>query len=150
MSADPRRADPLDELRVLVDEPSFAQHVCRCVFQLKNAKDAFKRASWRCDFSGNFELQQDECDQIGRFITLWATFQSLWQQLFCPNRSYFQANFVQVSSFIFLVKSFCPTFTDIWLLFTSHTAWYQSNKPPRLLITSRILGNFLVSTAPDS
>ena len=65
MSADPRRADPLDELRVLVDEPSFAQHVCRCVFQLKNAKDAFKRASWRCDFSGNFELQQDECDQFG-------------------------------------------------------------------------------------
>ena len=27
----------------------------------------------------------DQCDQIGRFIGLWATFQSLWQQLICPN-----------------------------------------------------------------
>ena len=26
----------------------------------------------------------DKCDQIGRFIALWATFQSLRQQLFCP------------------------------------------------------------------
>ena len=26
-----------------------------------------------------------QCDQIGRFIRLWATFQSLWQQLICPN-----------------------------------------------------------------
>ena len=26
-----------------------------------------------------------QCDQIGQFIALWATFQSLWQQLFCPN-----------------------------------------------------------------
>ena len=26
-----------------------------------------------------------QCDQIGRFIALWATFQILWQQLLCPN-----------------------------------------------------------------
>ena len=26
-----------------------------------------------------------QCDQIGQFIGLWATFQSLWKQLFCPN-----------------------------------------------------------------
>ena len=26
-----------------------------------------------------------QCDQIGRFIGVWATFQSLWQQLICPN-----------------------------------------------------------------
>ena len=26
----------------------------------------------------------DQCDQIGRFIGLWAPF-SLWQQLICPN-----------------------------------------------------------------
>ena len=26
----------------------------------------------------------EQCDQIGRFIGLWATFQSLWQQLICP------------------------------------------------------------------
>ena len=26
-----------------------------------------------------------QCDQIGRFIGLWATFKSLWPQLVCPN-----------------------------------------------------------------
>ena len=26
-----------------------------------------------------------QCDQIERFIGLWATFHSLWQQLVCPN-----------------------------------------------------------------
>ena len=26
-----------------------------------------------------------QCDQIGRFFALWATFSSLWQQLICPN-----------------------------------------------------------------
>ena len=30
-------------------------------------------------------LQCRQCDQIGRFIGLWAPFQSLWQQLICPN-----------------------------------------------------------------
>ena len=29
-----------------------------------------------------------QCDQIGRFFALWATFSSLWQQLICPNLSY--------------------------------------------------------------
>ena len=36
-----------------------------------------------------FHLPHKQCDQIGRFIALWATFQSLWQQLFCPNRPHF-------------------------------------------------------------
>ena len=27
----------------------------------------------------------EQCDQIGRFIGLWATFQSICQQLICPN-----------------------------------------------------------------
>ena len=27
----------------------------------------------------------NQCDLIGRFIALWATVQSLWQQLICPN-----------------------------------------------------------------
>ena len=30
--------------------------------------------------------QSGQCDQIGRFIALWATYQSPWQQLFFPNR----------------------------------------------------------------
>ena len=31
-----------------------------------------------------------QCDQIGLFISLWVTFQSQWQQLFCPNRPCFR------------------------------------------------------------
>ena len=31
------------------------------------------------------EEDPDQCDQIGQFIGLWAFFQSLWQQLICPN-----------------------------------------------------------------
>ena len=29
----------------------------------------------------NLQVARTECDQIGRFIALWATFQSQWQQL---------------------------------------------------------------------
>ena len=29
-----------------------------------------------------------QCDQIGQFFGLWATFKSLWQQLICPNLSH--------------------------------------------------------------
>ena len=36
----------------------------------------------------NFTYNQ--CDQIGRFIALWATFLSLWQQLFTPILSFLQ------------------------------------------------------------
>ena len=34
-----------------------------------------------------------QCDQIGQFIGLWANFQSLWQQLICPNLLPFLGNF---------------------------------------------------------
>ena len=55
--------------------------------------------------------QFNQCDQIGRFIAFWPTFQSLWEQLFCPNYPHYLAIFVKVSkSFIFLVKSFLGNF----------------------------------------
>ena len=50
-------------------------------------------------FDGVFRWQ---CDQIGQFIGLWATFQSLWTQLFCPNIPHSQAIFckgVKISNF---------------------------------------------------
>ena len=34
-----------------------------------------------------------QCDQIGRFIAVWVTFHSLWQQLICPNCRYNLHNF---------------------------------------------------------
>ena len=61
---------------------------------------------------GNFRPQYqfsteapEQSDRIGRFIELWATFQSLWQQLICPNLLNSLAIFVKVStSLILLVK----------------------------------------------
>ena len=48
---------------------------------------------------------QIQCDQIGRFIAHWATFQSLWERLFYPKCPHFKAIFVKLSkSFIFLVE----------------------------------------------
>ena len=52
-----------------------------------------------------------QCNQIGRFIARWTTFQSLWQQLFCQNCPHFLAIFVKLSkSFILLEKSFLGNF----------------------------------------
>ena len=34
---------------------------------------------------GRFFSRRNQCDQIGQFIWLWATFQSLWQRLICLN-----------------------------------------------------------------
>ena len=73
-----------------------------------------------------------QCDQIKQFIGLLATFQSLWQQLVCPNLPHSLAIFVKVSKcFIFLVESFLGNFIDIWRLFAGHTASY----PPTYLTT---------------
>ena len=68
------------------------------------------------ELGGNNEEVYDydgcsQCDQIGRFIALWATFQSLWQKLYCHNLLHSQAIFVYVSkSLIFLMKSFLGNF----------------------------------------
>ena len=62
---------------------------------------------WALNYESDFHdcISTYRCDQIGRFIALWATFLSLWQQLFCPNRPHFWAYLVKVwKSFIFPVK----------------------------------------------
>ena len=41
------------------------------------------------------KVHRRQCDQVGRFIALWATFLSLWKQLFFPN-SYNFGNFLKV------------------------------------------------------
>ena len=67
-----------------------------------------------------------QCDQIGQFIELWATFEILLQHLICPNLPHSYAIFnVNVSkSIIFVVKSFSATFIDIWRFFSGHTVHY--------------------------
>ena len=75
------------------------------------------------DSDGFCHCANYQCDQIGRFIGLWTTFQSLWQQFICPNVLHSKAIFVKVSkSLILLVKSFLGKFKDIWRFFTGHTA----------------------------
>ena len=82
-----------------------------------------------------------QCDQIGRFIGLWASIQSLWPQLIYPNLLHSSAIFVKVSkSWIFLVKSFLGNFYghlvifywSHWLLagFERFDWFKQSNYPP--------------------
>ena len=52
----------------------------------------------------------NQCNQIGRFIVLWATFQNPWQ-IFLPKSPTFLVNFVKLSkSFIFIVKLFLANF----------------------------------------
>ena len=68
------------------------------------------------------KLRHRHCDQIGRFIGLWATFERFWQPLICPNLTHSLAIFVKVlKSIIFLVKIFWATFIDIWRFFSGHT-----------------------------
>ena len=56
-------------------------------------------------------FHNNQCDQIGRFIALWATFQSLWLQFICPNLPHSDAIFVKLPKYlIFLVKSFLGNF----------------------------------------
>ena len=64
------------------------------------ANDARKRKDAEMFFTGDLKVLQTlkldivlsiftstpgQCDQIRQFIALVATFQSLWQQLFCPS-----------------------------------------------------------------
>ena len=75
-----------------------------------------------------FGLQQ--CDQIGQFLALWATFQSRWQKLFCPNCPHFFDNFwIGVKIFYFSSEIiFGSAFKDIWWHFTGHAGALQSNR----------------------
>ena len=75
-------------------------------------------------------VRQHQCDQIEQFIALWATFQSRWQQLFCPNRPHCLAIFVKVSKlFSFIVKSFLGNFyRHLATIYWSHCPGPPTNK----------------------
>ena len=76
-----------------------------------------------------FHHHQHQCDQIGQFIGLWATFQSLCQQLVYPNLPHYEAIFVKVSkSLIFQVKSFLGNFYTHLQIFTGHTDQHTLSK----------------------
>ena len=51
----------------------------------QGGKEAFERKLDLLLTSLAVDLSPPQCDQIGQFIGLWASFQSLWQQLVCPN-----------------------------------------------------------------
>ena len=74
----------------------------------------FKQLLWQVNVKNIHKVYSgyqthDQCDQIGRFIALWTTIQSLWQLSICPNLLHSSAIFVKVSkSVIFLVKPGLP------------------------------------------
>ena len=61
-----------------------------------------------------------QCDQIGQFIGLWASFWSLWQQLICPNLPHFKAIIVKLSKSILFSEiifgQFLLTIGDFFLV----------------------------------
>ena len=73
--------------------------------------------------SGRVNFDEEQCDQIWRFIILWASFQSPGQQLFCQNCQHILGNFRKgVKIFHFTRKIlFGQLFRDIWQLLTGHT-----------------------------
>ena len=95
----------------------FAVKLCRGLTErLKNNK---KRPDWPYKRVYNYQ-----CDQIRWFIALWATFQSLWQQLICPNCPHFRGFLYRCQNIsFFLVKSFLGNFDDRHLatFYWSHT-----------------------------
>ena len=58
-----------------------------------------------------FHLFLDNVTRLGDLFQFRRIFQSLWQQLFCPNCPYFWAIFIQLSKYlIILVESFLGNF----------------------------------------
>ena len=110
---------------LLVSHQSFLLSLCQWPhsttdkrIQPKKSKERERERSKQMDTECQTE-GQEQCDQIGRFNALWATFQSLWQQLFYPNRPDFLAIFVNLSkSLIFLVEiiygQLLQTFDDFY------------------------------------
>ena len=87
-----------------------------------------------------------QCDQIWRFIILWATFQSPGQQLFCQNRQHILGNFCKgVKIFHFtreiLFGQLLQTFGDFLLvtLVATTTTKVIKIKFEREMITVSIL-----------
>ena len=52
----------------------------------------------------NLSVSSYQCDQIGRFIILSATFQSPWQQLFCPNCQHILGNFCKGDKIFYFTR----------------------------------------------
>ena len=103
-----------------------------CLFTLNNFLINWWKHRW-CAWD-TYPGQQDgrhQCDQIGQFIGIWAGFQSLWQQLNCPNLTHSLSIFVKVSKlFIFLVKPFLGNFYGHMAIFIwSH--WKAQTNPLR-------------------
>ena len=106
----------LDRLEVYAVPFRHVQHGARKSGPTRHASSLPAHSSqhpvtiWAAGWEAKF-MTYLQCDQIWWYIGLWATFQSPWQQLICPNIQYSLTIFVKVSkSSIFLVKSFLGNF----------------------------------------
>ena len=75
-------------------------------------------------YNVRWDIRHIQCDQIGQFIGVWVTFQSLWQQLICPNS--------------------WETFIDIWLFLCGHTGHIRAknNKSTAAPFVQFLIENF--------
>ena len=83
----------------------------------------------------SFKLGWHQCDQIGQFIGIWATFSKPLATMSLHKSPTFFGNFCKgVKIFNFSSKiDYWTTFIDIWRLFTGHTGWHQVSRG-RILI----------------
>ena len=95
-----------------------------------------------------------QCDPIRRFISLWTTFLSLWQQLLCPNCEIFRQFFKCVKIIHFSSEIiFGPLFMDIWLFFTGHIVYLHfqvSEQHVRVHSDFLLASNLLSPIAPSN
>ena len=79
-----------------------------------------------------------QCDQIERFIGLWANFQSLWQQLICPNLTFLSISCKSVKIFNFSCEIILGNFYRHLATFVlSHWLWAKWKSATLDLIEDR-------------
>ena len=101
--------------------------LCQCLFANFSNKHYnrynkhMRKMSIQCWDSNPRPLEHEspqQCDRIWRFIGLWSTIQSQWQQLFYPKRPTLLGNFCKgVKIDHFSTEIFLGNLTDIWQFF---------------------------------
>ena len=87
----------LRECSTSIGDPTYSSYYSGSV----NLKKKKAKIKWKGGRGWPIKkLNCRQCEQIGRFIRLWASFKILWQQLICPNLSHSYAIFVNVSKSI--------------------------------------------------
>ena len=67
-------------------------------------------------------MDNNQCDQIGRLLALWAISKACGNNYFAQITNIFRQILYRCQNLsCFLWNHYCATFIDIWRLFTGHT-----------------------------